>query len=121
MNQEILDYIDKHITTTSCDMLLDDCWNDWGLFLANSKSDVEDYLKHNQCYNIQHRPTEIIWEERDGTTWQWIQLSGALNRRGVRFGRIKVIDDDYDESVIQWLAIYSIPSPYDAEWEIIRR
>ncbi len=120
MNQEILNYIDKSINTTSCTEFYNNYWVDWGIFIANNKLDVENYLKCNQCYNIQHRQSEIIWEDKDGTTWIWIELSRAVNRRGVRFGRIKIIDDDYDDSILQWIAIYSVPSPYDVEWEIIK-
>lgn len=122
MNQEILDYIDKHIDTTE----LED--NDYfnalknnGIFIAKNRKDVEKYLKDNQCYNIRCNKAFIVWTDENNNWWCWCDCSNIYNIRGKRFHKIKIIDDNYDESVIQWLAIYSIPSPYGAEWEIIRR
>lgn len=66
MNQEILDYIDKHIDTTE----LED--NDYfnalkkhGIFIAKNRQDVEKYLKDNQCSNIRHNRASsyIVWTD----------------------------------------------------------
>ena len=124
MNQKILDYIENPIDISELNN--DDYFNAFkkhGIFIAKNRKDVEKYLKDNQCSNIRHNRASsyIVWTDESDNWWCWCAYSNIHNIRGKRFHKIKIIDDNYDESVIQWLAIYCIPSPYGAEWEIIRR
>lgn len=121
MNQKILDYIDKH--TDISELNNDDYFNalkKHGIFIAKNRKDVEKYLKDNSYSNIQYNKAYITWIDESDNWWCWCDCSNLFNVRGKRFHKIKIIDDNYDESVIQWLAIYSISSPYAAEWEIIK-
>lgn len=121
MNQKILDYIENPVDISELNN--DDYFNAFkkhGVFIAKNRKDVEKYLKDNLYSNIRYNKAYIIWTDENDSCWCWCDCSNLFNIRGRRFHKIKIIDDDYDESVIQWLAIYSIPSPYGVEWEIIK-
>lgn len=117
MNQKILNYIDNPIDISELNI---NTLKKHGVFIAKNRKDVEKYLKDNPYSNIRYNKAYITWTDENDNCWWWCDCSNLFNIRGRRFHKIKIIDDDYDDSVLQWIVTYSTPSPYAAEWEIIK-
>lgn len=94
-----------------------------GGFIANNINDVFSFIAKYHSNNIilKHNEYEIRWIDEDGCHWTWELVTKDTNVRGERFGRMRIIDDEYDDEVLdQWIR-RCYPSPYTAKWEIFEK